>query len=81
MLYISYVRPSTCCDDLIVSGQAITLLEEMNSSGIQPYPPAHRAAIAAVAAAEGHQGAMAVLADMKVGPEDGRPVEQGGGVP
>lgn len=47
--------------------QAAALLEEMHSAGIEPYPPAHHEAITAIAAAEGYDGALTVLARMKVG--------------
>lgn len=43
------------------------LLEEMESAGLEAYPPAHHVAISAVAAADGYKAALDVLNSMKVG--------------
>lgn len=46
--------------------QAVSLLKEMQEAGLKPHPAAHQAALSAVAATEGHEAAMALLATMKV---------------
>lgn len=46
--------------------QAVSLLKEMQEAGLKPHPAAHQAALSAVAATEGHEAAMALLAAMKV---------------
>lgn len=47
--------------------QAVLLLEEMEAAGLEPYPPAHQAALTALAASEGHRAAMDLLVKMRVG--------------
>ena len=44
----------------------MSLLKEMQEAGLKPHPAAHQAALSAVAATEGHEAAMALLATMKV---------------
>lgn len=40
-------------------------MQEMKAAGLKPYPPAHQAALTAVASSEGYEAAMELLAKMR----------------
>lgn len=50
---------------LLVLFQAVSLLQEMKAAGLKPYPPAHQAALSAVASSEGHEAAIELLDKMR----------------
>eukprot|EP00903_Cladosiphon_okamuranus_P005631 g5598.t1 len=45
--------------------KAVSLLQEMQDAGLKPYPPAHQAALSAVASSEGHEAAIELLDKMR----------------
>lgn len=59
-------NPTVVTRPTLTVAKAVSLLQEMQEAGLKPHPAAHQAALSAVAATEGHEATMALLATMKV---------------